>query len=207
MQATFASVFRELLRVDEQGVATRRRALIGQVGASHESKNLVDKFVKARLMVTGRGKDIAPTVEVAHEALLTYWERLAEWIKEWRDDLRLRDQVDAAAKEWQHQNQDPAYLWLHERLQPVYAMFKRLSIDEDDMKEPLKTFVSPESKRLLQELENPQTSHYRRAEIGDRLNQIGDPRFGIGVNKGDTADRLGPHSPREGGAWRTERHL
>ena len=186
VQESFSSVFRDLLSVDEQGVATRRRAIYDRICESPEPRTLVDNFTNARLLVTGRGKNNVSTVEVAHEALLTHWPRLDEWIEAWRDDLRLRHQVKAAAEEWQRQGQNTLYVWPHERLQPVYATFDRLGIDRESLEEPLHSFIRPEAERLLEELENPHTTHYRRAEIGDRLNQIGDPRYGIGVDKEGT---------------------
>jgi formylglycine-generating enzyme required for sulfatase activity len=42
-------------------------------------------------------------------------------------------------------------------------------------------------KKLLAELEDARTSHQRRAEIGDHLAEIGDPRPGVGV-KDDVPD-------------------
>jgi formylglycine-generating enzyme required for sulfatase activity len=41
--------------------------------------------------------------------------------------------------------------------------------------------VRPEAERLLDELERPEATHFRRAEIGDRLDRIDDPRPGIGL--------------------------
>jgi formylglycine-generating enzyme required for sulfatase activity len=61
-------------------------------------------------------------------------------------------------------------------------MFDRLGLNRQALEEPLRTFVRPETERLQEELEKPDTGHYRRAAIGDRLNQIGDPREGVGVN-------------------------
>ena len=41
-----------------------------------------------------------PTVAIAHEALLTEWHRLGDWIDSSREDLRLERQLAAAAGEW-----------------------------------------------------------------------------------------------------------
>ena len=43
-------------------------------------------------------------------------------------------------------------------------------------------FIRPEAERLLEEINNPATSHQRRAITGDRLADIGDPRPGVGLN-------------------------
>ncbi|NWJ45410.1 MAG: SUMF1/EgtB/PvdO family nonheme iron enzyme [Chloroflexi bacterium] len=49
--------------------------------------------------------------------------------------------------------------------------------------------VTPtEAPRLLREIADPRTTHKRRMEIGDRLNEIGDPRSGVGLRSDDIPD-------------------
>ena len=52
----------------------------------------------------------APTVEIAHEALLVHWSRLADWIEDLRDDLRLRRRLADATGEWEAAGRAPGYL-------------------------------------------------------------------------------------------------
>ncbi len=52
----------------------------------------------------------APTVEVAHEALLREWDRLGSWLRGQRDDLVLRRRLDAAIQEWEDSGRDATYL-------------------------------------------------------------------------------------------------
>jgi formylglycine-generating enzyme required for sulfatase activity len=68
-------------------------------------------------------------------------------------------------------------------------MQKRLGIDEFD-DELLKSFIRPETQRLWEEIEDPKISDYRRAEIGDRLAQIGDDRPGVGLDEDGLPDIL-----------------
>src|SRR5438309_10218432 len=51
-----------------------------------------------------------PTVEVAHEAILTQWDRLRMWIEERREDLLLHRRLAEAVEEWQDARRDPEYL-------------------------------------------------------------------------------------------------
>ena len=51
-----------------------------------------------------------PTVEVAHEAILSQWERLRGWIEERREDLLLHRRLVEAVAEWQDAGRDPEYL-------------------------------------------------------------------------------------------------
>jgi hypothetical protein len=48
--------------------------------------------------------------------------------------------------------------------------------------EPLRSFLAPEPQRLLEELKTDATPHHRREEIGLRLNAMGDPRQGVGLD-------------------------
>jgi Novel STAND NTPase 1 len=49
-------------------------------------------------------------LEVAHEALLTEWGRLAGWIDRHRADLRRHQTLVAAIDEWEASDQHPDYL-------------------------------------------------------------------------------------------------
>ena len=101
------------------------------------------------------------------------------WILERFDDLRLLRQVQREAEEWERRGYPEAHLWRHERLQPVYEMCQRL---QPTLSATVQAFIRPEAERLLEEIDNPATSHQRRAIIGDRLADIGDPRPGVGLN-------------------------
>lgn len=56
------------------------------------------------------------TVEVAHEALLWEWERLAGWIDVYRADLGRHDALRHAVGEWEASGHDPDYLLTGGRL-------------------------------------------------------------------------------------------
>ena len=58
----------------------------------------------------------APTVEVAHEALLTSWPRLDTWIEASRADLRRHASLLIAMREWELADEAPHYLLPPERL-------------------------------------------------------------------------------------------
>ena len=65
----------------------------------------------ARLLTVDEG-----TVEVAHEALLREWPRLAGWLEEDREGQRLRAHLAEAAREWEGTSQDPSELYRGARL-------------------------------------------------------------------------------------------
>jgi energy-coupling factor transporter ATP-binding protein EcfA2 len=78
---------------------------------------VLDGFGGARLLAFDRDPVAgAPTVEVAHEALLRAWPRLRAWIDGTREDLRLHGSLASAAAEWERTGRDPAYLLTGSRL-------------------------------------------------------------------------------------------
>ena len=185
LEIALGNVFRDLVEVDERGVATRRRAVLNQMSAEAATKTLVEALIEARLLVTSRGEDNAALVEVAHEAIFTHWPRLKEWIEVRRDDLRLLRQVRLAAAEWDKNGRASYFLWPHERLVPVAQMVERMR----PVLSPLEQeFVRPESDRLLRQIDNPATTHQQRVKIGDRLSEIGDPRPGVGLRADGVPD-------------------
>ncbi|MFN0299327.1 MAG: formylglycine-generating enzyme family protein [Burkholderiales bacterium] len=188
VQAALPSVFGELVEVDERGLATRRRAALDGVAASMEAGKLIDAFTKARLLVTDSGPSGVSIVEVAHEALLREWPRLATWITERADDLRLMRQVEAAASEWVRADRDSHYLWPQERLTPVDAAIARLGKARQTLEESVRSFIQPEVDRIQTEPLSPATTHQRRAAIGDRLDKLGDPRTGVGLRRDGVPD-------------------
>jgi WD40 repeat protein len=78
---------------------------------------VVDRFGAARLLTFDRDPlTRAPTVEVAHEALLREWPRLRDWLAASRDDVRWQRMLAAATAEWQQAGQDESYLLRGSRL-------------------------------------------------------------------------------------------
>jgi hypothetical protein len=69
-----------------------------------------------------------PTVELAHEALLTEWSRLRGWVERARDDLRAERRLTAAAAEWQAAGEEPDYLLHGTRLELLAAWADRTDL-------------------------------------------------------------------------------
>ena len=182
-------VFRDLVTVGENQRVTRARAPLSRVGANSAARELIEAFADgdARLLVRS-GDDREVTVEVAHEALFSAWEPLANWIEQRKTSLELRRRVQVAAADWARSGYDTTHLWPHERLAPVYEALANLGVERSALDEPLRSFLLPEAERLLEELERLDTTHYRRAEIGDRLDRIGDPRRGVGLRSDGLPD-------------------
>jgi len=78
---------------------------------------VIDRFGKHRLLTFDHDPATrAPTVEVAHEALLREWSRLRAWLDENRADIRMQRLLEAGTLEWLAADRDPGFLLRGARL-------------------------------------------------------------------------------------------
>ncbi|HVR77016.1 MAG TPA: BTAD domain-containing putative transcriptional regulator [Acidimicrobiia bacterium] len=117
-------VFLRLVSVDEMGVVTRRRARQSELVSLDVDRSGLESVLTAfagfRLLTFDRDPVTrGPTVEVAHEALLTEWSRLRGWIEDARESLVLARRVGESAHEWLESGEDPSYLLRGIRLEDV----------------------------------------------------------------------------------------
>jgi hypothetical protein len=175
-QNAFGRVFSELISVDEMGIATRRRTRLRNFAEDPESTDLIEAFVRDRLLVVSEERE--PILEVAHEALFRHWDRLAQWIRQEQEDLILLRQLRQATMLWANKGRRDEYLWSGERLKEAHAMAQRrhpiLNENEQD-------FLRSEVERIMEIVDDPRASHSQRAQLGDRLAMISDTRPGIDV--------------------------
>ncbi len=122
-QEQVKNIFIRLTRLDEQTVGgeqrrdTRRRVGLEELVPSGDdptvTKGLVERLAGsgARLVVTSRDQVTGfEEVEVAHEALIRYWDRLQKWLEENRSNLQLRETIRQAALEWSGHEKEENYL-------------------------------------------------------------------------------------------------
>ena len=93
-------LFAELVEVNDQGVATRRRAALEPIRKDAAKSRLVDALVEARILVTDMERADNPTLEVAHEAVFSAWRRLSRWIESHAAELRACRRLVRAATDW-----------------------------------------------------------------------------------------------------------
>ncbi len=179
----------------------RRRAIKSDLPGA--ALILVQRLVDKRILVSREGSNGQPAVyEVGHEAVFSHWERFKDWYARYAADLALYRQAEQAARDWDRQQRLPVLKWGWERQRPAIAALARLNLMvvtasgsdfsdpmitlwhqlEKQLEQPLRQFLYPEPLILLEELNTDETPHQRREEIGLRLNQMGDPRRGVGLN-------------------------
>ncbi len=120
----------------EQDTTRRRATLAELVLPTQQETELLQQvtayFLAARLLTTN---EIAgtPTIEVSHETLIREWTRLAEWLREARDDIRLLQTLSEDVAEWKQHSQPRDRLYRGSQLKDARAWAARNipSRDED----------------------------------------------------------------------------
>ncbi len=100
---------------------TRRRILQAELDDLGLDRNdlraVLETFGRHRLLSFDRDPVTrGPTVEISHEALLTEWTRLHDWIEDARDDVRNQRRLAEAMREWQTAERSDGYLLRDGRL-------------------------------------------------------------------------------------------
>ncbi|MFG3232778.1 hypothetical protein ACGFZG_13680 [Streptomyces antibioticus] len=112
-----------LVRLGEDTQATRRRGTRRQLAAEStdpgKTEESLEALVRARLVTLD-----AESVEITHEALLTAWPRLREWIDEDRSDHLLRQRLEEDGRSWEGSNRDSSLLYRGSRLEQAHTWAK-----------------------------------------------------------------------------------
>ncbi|MEN8235664.1 MAG: extracellular solute-binding protein, partial [Actinomycetota bacterium] len=114
-KAATRQAFLHLVALGEDGEAVRRRVqrseLMSIVGYEHSVRAVIDAFGDARFLSFDQHPVTrSPTVEIAHDALLSEWERLRGWIDDHRSDVRLHQRLAHATADWIASDRDPEFL-------------------------------------------------------------------------------------------------
>jgi Novel STAND NTPase 1 len=106
----------------EGAADTRRRVPLSELSAIEADatamESAIESYGRHRLLTFDRDPSTRePSVEVAHEALLSAWERLREWIDKSREDLRMHRRLSYTANEWERSGPEPSFLLTGSRLE------------------------------------------------------------------------------------------
>ena len=110
-QAVLPALFQRLVTLDPQteSTAVRRRTAYDPANMTSAASRLIGALTSARLLTAGESGG-EPTIALAHEALLTSWDRLAEWVKTNHKHLRLRTRIESDYARWRARNSEPSLL-------------------------------------------------------------------------------------------------
>jgi WD40 repeat protein len=115
--------FRHLVTADGTR-AVLSLAELRQVLSNPRADAVIDKLVAARLLVISDADGDAK-IEIAHEALIAAWPRLDTWIREDAEGARFRDQLRAAARQWNERGRPRGLLWRDEVLSDLERWCRR----------------------------------------------------------------------------------
>ena len=106
-------VLMRMVTAGDGDTVERRRVALAELETERDGDlaRVVALLTDRRLLTVSAG-----TVELAHEALLREWPRLAGWIDEDRDELRIRRALSAAARDWDGLRRDEGALYRGARL-------------------------------------------------------------------------------------------
>ena len=139
---------------------TRRLATWAELGDDPLTRQVVSTFADGRLLtVDERG------VELAHEALIRTWDRLAVWLEESRDELRTRERIEAAAREWERAGRHPDLLY---RGTPLAAALEWRASLTHSLPEPSESFLAAAEKARNDEEEAAAEAQRRRRQVRRR---------------------------------------
>ena len=98
-------IFLRLIQFGEGRANTRRQQSLSSLQASGDESTLFEKtlnhLVDSRLLtLSGEENSQDKQVDIAHEALISGWPTLQDWIKERRDSEQIRRRLQTKADEW-----------------------------------------------------------------------------------------------------------
>jgi hypothetical protein len=103
-QAALPKALRALVTVSRSGAEpTLRAAAMAHFREGGPERRTIKALIDARLLVAD-GDGEGARIRLAHEALLTHWERAKRQIAQDLDDLRVRTAIEEAEAEWQGTN-------------------------------------------------------------------------------------------------------
>ncbi len=116
-QRLVREVFRHAVTADGTRAVLGRTELEQMLGAGVGGSSTpviagaIEKLIGARLLVSADSATGGEQVEITHEALITAWPRLVIWRREDAEGARLRDQLRAAARQWDERGRPEGLLW------------------------------------------------------------------------------------------------
>jgi WD40 repeat protein/transcriptional regulator with XRE-family HTH domain len=181
-------LFCRLVNVEQDVPLTRRRMTnreLDQLG--ERAVEVLGRFVSDRLVTAD-----ASGVEVSHEALITAWPRLADWLDEDRAGLHLHHELSDGTNRWLASGRDPALLQRGSRLAVTAEWAAQSDANE----------LEPNEQEFLRASQQLETSELRDARMRTRrahqllalvatLAVVASVLAGLAFNARSTANRVG----------------
>lgn len=151
------NIFLRLTNLGEGVEGTRRRVMLAELLPAAREASAVQSVLKilvaARLITVDED-----SVEVAHEALITEWPTLHNWLVEDREELRLHRRLTEAAQVWLESERDPSELYQGTRLSQAVEWGEKYASDLSVLEQE---FLSA-SKAQAEQLESERRAQQER---------------------------------------------
>ena len=117
LRASVRGLFKRLVTADGTRAIVDVAELRGLTADPAEGHALIEHLAQARLLVVqNRADQGSATVELVHESLISGWPTLRRWLDEGREDAAFREQLRAAAKQWEGRGKPQGLLWRGEAM-------------------------------------------------------------------------------------------
>jgi serine/threonine protein kinase len=118
LRTSVRGLFQRLVTADGTRAIVDVAELSGLTAEPTEGSALVEHLAQARLVVVqNRADQGSATVELVHESLISGWPTLRRWLDEGREDAAFREQLRAAAKQWEARGKPQGLLWRAEAME------------------------------------------------------------------------------------------
>lgn len=176
-RAAAKQLFLRLVTINGDRSWSRRRVAgseaVSIVADTVDLQAVIGEFGRYRLLTFDRDRGTgSPTVEVAHEALLTEWPRLRGWIEHGREDVLRHALLTNAMAEWADSGEHDDYLLSGERL-TAYDRWADESSLQLSTGERRYLEVSIEHRNVEREVEDQRTARETRLDRKAKRSIIG----------------------------------
>jgi WD40 repeat protein len=114
----------DLVHPGEGAADTKKRVSLDDIAPTDAARAVLKKLADARLVTTDRDDPPeAAQAELAHEALISGWRRLGEWVNENREKSRLKERLLDSAREWQRSSKKEDFLYRGAQLATAQEIF------------------------------------------------------------------------------------
>lgn len=108
---------------------TRRIVPWAEVEAlGQDAIQVAEQLVDARLLTRRTGSGGLSVVELSHEALISHWRRLGEWLDAGREELKFVTEIETAAGLWDRRGRPDSEVWLGQALREATDKARRLQV-------------------------------------------------------------------------------
>jgi hypothetical protein len=146
-QAIARRIFVRLVQLGERRHDIRRPQAVGALRVRGEDPALFDATLRhltnQRLLTTSADSE-EPIVELGHEAMITHWPTLADWIDESRASELARRRIERDAADWRRNGRDAGELYRRRKLADAREL---AGGDEHELSQNAKSFLAAGRRR------------------------------------------------------------